>query len=130
MDREIHRDGIHVKHIAPDHWWQRAKWELLQDYTSWNGMVTVPKGFITDGATIIWLLRWRFSPTGKWFGAAIIHDYILCGTKTDWERANKEFENEMEAMKVSKFDMTVMVGAVKLFAWFKTKVLKRPPKCN
>lgn len=129
MEREIHRDGIHVKHIAPEHWWQRAKWELLQDYTSWNGMVTAPKGFVTDGASILWLLWWRFSPTGRYFGAAIVHDFVLCKEK-NWHRANHEFEKEMEALDVSKFDMNVMVGAVKLWVWIKVDILKQEPKCS
>jgi len=127
MNREVHRDGIHVKHIPPEHWWKRARWELLQDYTSWNGMVTAPKGFITDGASIPWFLWWRFSPTGKYFGAAIVHDYILIKTR-DWKRANDEFGEEMDALKVPKFDKTVLVGAVKFWAWLKTEILKMPPK--
>ena len=36
---------------------------------------TVPIGFVTDGASIPRSLWWAFSPTGRAFGAAIIHDY-------------------------------------------------------
>jgi hypothetical protein len=127
MNREIHRDAIHVVHIPPVKWHQRAKWKLLQSYISWNGSVVVPDGFITDGASIPWFLRWRFSPTGKYFGAAIVHDYILV-TTSDWKRANVEFEHEMKALNVSKFDKTVMVSTVKVWAWFTSAILRRGPK--
>lgn len=128
MAREIHTgQGIHVKHLSPKHWWNRARWELLQDYTSSNGMVTAPRGFITDGASIAWFLRWRFSPTGKYFGAAIVHDYVLIREK-DWDRANKEFELEMEALKVSRFDRVVMVTAVKFWSWLKFDLLGMEPE--
>jgi hypothetical protein len=114
-------------HIAPDHWWRRAKWYLLREYTSDTGNVVVPAGFITDGASIPWFLRWRFSPTGKYFGAAIVHDYILVKT-ADWKLANAEFELEMKALNVSTFEKVVMVSTVKVWAWFVTKILKRKPK--
>lgn len=127
MTREVHRDGIHVKHIAPKHWWHRAKWELLQDYTSYNGMVTATKGFVTDGASIAWILRWRFSPTGKYFGAAIIHDFVLVKEK-NWVRANDEFEKEMKALNVAGFDRAVMVAAVKIWAKLKYDLLGFIPK--
>lgn len=127
MNREIHRDLIHVMHIAPSRWWRRTRWQLLRDYVSDNQHITVPTGFITDGASIPWFLRWRFSPTGRYFGAAIIHDYILVKA-SDWKYANKEFELEMEALKVSKFEKATMVSAVKIWAWFTTKVLGRGPK--
>lgn len=110
MEREIRNraSGIYVRFIPPDKWWHRAKWELLQSYTSDNNNVTAPVGFITDGASIPWFLRWRFSPTGKYFGAAIVHDYILI-TEEDWKRANKEFAEELKAVGVSAVERALMV---------------------
>lgn len=127
MTQRSERDIIEVIFIPPDHWWKRAKWKLMHDYTSDNGDVVVPAGFITDGASIPLTLRWRFPLTGTYFGAAIVHDYILISSG-DWKRANKEFEQEMEALGVSKFDRIVLVSAVKIWAWFVTKILKRGPK--
>lgn len=127
MNKEIYEKGIHVLHISPARWWHRAKWKLLNEYVSANEEVTVRPGFITDGISIPWFLRWRFSPTGKYFGAAIVHDYLLIETG-DWDIANNQFEKEMEALHASFFDKLVMVNSVKLWGWFATKVLRRGPK--
>jgi hypothetical protein len=125
MDREVHNNGIHVRHIAPDRWWQRAKWELLREYTSWNGMVIAPIGFVTDGASIPWFLWWRFSPTGRHFGAAIVHDYVLISTG-DWKQANHQFDEELRALNVDSFDRRVMVTAVGIWSRVRS-IFKRDP---
>lgn len=127
MVREVHNNGIHVKHIAPARWFQRAKWELLRDYTSWNGMVIAPAGFVTDGASIPWFLWWRFSPTGKYFGAAIVHDYVLVSTD-DWKQANHQFDEEMRALNVDGFDRYIMVTAVHVWGELKSLLKGKTPK--
>lgn len=96
---ENHEHEIVVSFIPPKRWFDRAKWRMVEDYTSHNSRVKVPIGFVSDGATIIWALRWLFSPTGRYFGAAIIHDYIII-TEQDWRKANKEFEEEMVLLGV------------------------------
>lgn len=51
---------------------------LEADYIySINGfLITVPKGFITDGASIPKSLQWIYDPYGKYIKAAVIHDYL------------------------------------------------------
>jgi len=117
---EDHIGEIKVSFIPPQRWMERAKWKLLADYVSHNGNVTVEAGFISDGATIFWALRWLFSPTGKYFGAAIIHDYII-KEHNDWHKANEEFEFEMEELNVRSWRRNLMVGAVKLWTRIKGK---------
>ncbi len=120
MKREIHKDEIHVKYIAPEHWWNRAKWELLKPLTSHNGNVTIPAGFISDGATIHWTLRWLFSPTGEYFCAAIIHDYIIV-IENDWDRANDEFEAEINHIDMNEVMRWLMVSVVRFWAKIRGK---------
>ena len=105
---------IIVAFIPPRKWYHRAKWRLIEDYHSHNDNVIVPAGFISDGATIWWALRWLFSPTGRYFGAAIIHDYIIID-ENDWPKANDEFEQEMSHLSVASWIKTIMVSAVKLW---------------
>lgn len=119
MQREIRtRDGIHVEFIPSNHWWKRARWRLLKDYRSHNNKVIVPTGFITDGASVPFFLQWRFSPTGKYFGAAIVHDFLLIETE-DWDNANDQFEQEMVALGVSDFERVVMLNGIKM--WIKIR---------
>ena len=110
---------IIVKFIPADHWWQSSKWELKQDYTSHNGEVTVPAGFITDGASIPWFARRMFSPTGKYFGAAIVHDYILV-KEWDWPKANRHFWAELNALGIRSWRKSTLLASVKLYyGWLK-----------
>ena len=118
------RDTVVVKFIPAKHWWERAKWELVEEYTSGNGEVTVPIGFITDGASIPFIARMWFSPTGRYFGAAIVHDYILV-TEHDWKKANNQFKQELNALGVSKWRKTLLLAAVRTWAWFLKNVLRK-----
>jgi hypothetical protein len=43
--------------------------------SSW-GIITVPTGFQTDGASVPRIFWSIFQPYGKYFPAAIIHDYL------------------------------------------------------
>lgn len=122
MSREVRNKDIIVRFIPPIHWWQRANWELLVPYISHSGTTVVPAGFVTDGASVPVMWRWRFSPTGQYFGAAIVHDYLLVQTGS-WEVANKEFDAELKALKVSNFERIVLMASVRFWAkvrkWFK-----------
>jgi len=116
-----HAHEIVVSFIPPKRWFDRAKWRLVEDLESHNDTVTVPAGFISDGATIVWCLRWLFSPTGRYFGAAIIHDYILV-EEGDWRKANFEFEIEMVALGVPYWMRKTMVLGVVVWSGLKGRI--------
>lgn len=105
---------IKVKFIPATKWYRRAKWQLLQPYISHNGNVNVSAGFISDGATVPLIVSWMFSPTGKYFGAAIVHDFLIT-VKKDWDKANIEFNEEMRALNVSNFRRRIIMGAVRIY---------------
>lgn len=43
----------------------------------YNGeWITIPKGTVTDGASVPWLLRWLFPQMGKYSKASLAHDYL------------------------------------------------------
>ena len=112
---------IRVEFIPPENWKKRAKWKLLEEYVSDNGNITVPVGFVSDGASIPRIGQWLFSPTGKAFGAAIVHDYILI-TSENWEHANREFEAELKALKLPWWRRAILVGVVEGYGWIKRKL--------
>lgn len=120
----MERDTIIVKFIPAEKWYHNAMWELIEDYTSTNEAVNVPAGFKTDGATIPLFFRWIFSPTGRYFGAAIIHDYVLVA-EWDWDKANDEFEKEMIALGVKGWRRFFILNAVKVWGWIQTKILQK-----
>jgi hypothetical protein len=120
-------NSIKVEFMPSIKWKVRAKWKLLEEYTSHNGVVKVPVGFVTDGASVPRIFQYWFSPTGKYFGAAIIHDFLLC-MNVSWEIANKEFNNELIALNIPYIRRHILVSSVKL--WGKMhKLLKLKVKC-
>jgi len=118
------KDTVVVKFIPAKYWWKRAKWELQEEYISSNGEVKVPAGFITDGASIPMFARAWFSPTGRYFGASIVHDYILV-TERDWSKANDQFEAELNALGITKWRKVLLLASVKLWGWFIRNVLRK-----
>jgi len=112
MEREIK-----VKFIPAANWWKNAKWELLEAYTSYNDEITVHAGFITDGASIPIFARIWFSATGRYFGAAIVHDYIL-QSDGNWLRANDQFEEELLALQIAPWRKNLIMIAVTIKAWY------------
>jgi hypothetical protein len=113
-------DNIIVEFIRPEHWWMRTRWKLVEEYVSHNGEVKVPAGFITDGASIPFFARRMFSPTAAYFGAAIVHDYLLVGEKPNWNHANDQFDREMRALHIPSWRRYIIMWAVRGFGTIKT----------
>jgi len=107
-------DTIKVEFIPANHWWNRAKWKLLEEYTSANNEVNVPVGFVSDGASVPWFFRPWFSPTGNYFGAALVHDYILIQDQ-NWPNANHQFWAELTALGIKTWRKTLLLAAVRLY---------------
>jgi len=55
-------------------------------YRSSYGTITVPRGFITDLASIPRCLWSFFSFAGPWMSAAVIHDYLYTPANTRFTR--------------------------------------------
>jgi hypothetical protein len=66
---------IKVVWIRPRGWRESLRVRLLESITV-AGRV-IPIGFITDGNSTPFGLRWLFKPFGKMFAPAIVHDYML-----------------------------------------------------
>jgi len=107
---------IHVKFIAPKKWWNQAKWELLKEYKTSSGN-SIPVGFISDGASIPYGCRNVFSPTGRYFGAAIVHDYYIT-VNGDWKTANSEFNKELKALGIMSWRRMIIMTAVRIQSLF------------
>lgn len=85
-------------------------------------VIEVPKGFMSDGASIpkiFWSLIG--GPTGKYFYAAILHDYLYY-TKTykRW-KADKIFYEAMGVLGVPNWKRSIMHLAVRLFGFIPWK---------
>ena len=94
------------------------KWKLIKD---WEILVKghkliIPKGFITDFATVprwLWLI---FPPaTGKYRKATIVHDWMYVTAYKTKQIADKLFLYILESSKVRFTKRYLMYYAVKLF---------------
>jgi len=56
-----------------------ARYEILEDcdIATSTGVYSIPRGFVTDGASVWWIARPAFPVLSMYFGATTIHD-MLC----------------------------------------------------
>lgn len=52
----------------------KHSWVVEQDWIT--PMCKIPKGFVSDGASIPRILWWFADPAGEFFEAAVLHDYM------------------------------------------------------
>ncbi|KYM50763.1 hypothetical protein A2U11_08325 [Fusobacterium necrophorum subsp. funduliforme] len=96
------------------------QWELLEDYYyEVNGyIIKVPKGFITDLASVPRAFWSIFPPAGKYTPAAIVHDYLYSEFNTtgiNRTLADKVFLFIMKELGVGFLKRNVMYKAVRSF---------------
>ena len=87
--------------------------------------ITVPKGFITDFASVPRLFWFIYSPIGPWSVGAILHDYIYsieCELNIHRKLADDMFYAVMRDCGTSKFTAYIMYLSVRLFGKSSWKV--------
>ena len=85
--------------------------------------VTIPKGFVTDFASVPRFF-WRiFPPTGPWCEAAVLHDYLYQKPRCPRFLADALFREAMRELGVPFWRRVAMYYAVRLFGgYFREKV--------
>ncbi len=106
------------------------RWKLLEPfeyYTNTEGVhkgevITVPKGFCTDFASIPKLF-WSLvgGPTGRYSKSAVIHDYLYYKQIFPRKKADLIFLEGMKVLGVPWWKRRLMYRAVRLFAWIPWK---------
>lgn len=89
-------------------------------YDSRIGWIEVPVGFLTDGASIPRIFWTIFSPTGSYFEAALIHDYLYSQVSKwhiDRAMADRIFLDAMEDIGVGWLTRKTIYRAVRLGGW-------------
>jgi hypothetical protein len=95
--------------------------------TSKMAQVTVPKGFVTDLASIPAPFYSWLRPDGNYAYAAIIHDYLYWEQSRPKEQADEILKSAMEDLKVDRAKIEAIYAAVSLAgrqAWDQNKNLK------
>ena len=107
-----------VKHL------DGSRWELMEKFIYFIGaedsdeFVRVPKGFITDFASIPRLF-WTLigPPTGRYGKSAVIHDFLYDTQPVTRKKADLIFYEAMQVLKVPFYKRWLMYHAVRTFAW-------------
>lgn len=89
------------------------KWTLREDWKS--PFRVVPKGFVTDGASVPRLFWWFASPSGDLFEASVVHDFLYknaIGTKAE---ADMEFKTVAKSSGANVIRVYVAYYLVKVF---------------
>lgn len=92
--------------------------------------ITVPDGFLTDGATVPRLLHTVLPPWGEYGQAAVLHDYVLEERRYDTDpnthitrdEARSIFNEAMKVVNVPHYKrIPILIG---VFIWDKIKQLR------
>ena len=123
-------DGtLHVgRFVEPVYFLTRSiGWKPNRDETALQP-VQVPKGFVTDFASIPWQF-WSFlRPDGEYTYPAIIHDFLYWQQNTARDVADEIFKLGMEDLKLSPVKVSIMYQAVRFggqSAWNENAMLKK-----
>jgi len=121
---------VKAEHIPPTTgaWYGKAnksKWKLTKDLVMLNS--TVPKGFISDGVSIPFLLFFMAKPTGTLFEPAILHDFLLSELQPGESRkeADLEFYSEMRRYGASFVVSKSLFYTVRIFGKLKVAYHRR-----
>lgn len=96
-------------------------------FRSTFGVICVPTGFVTDGASIPRLFWNIFQPFGKHFGSAVIHDYNYSKYNTTFTRKKSDdiFLEGMKVLGVGFVKRGTIFAAVRMFGWTAYKGFKK-----
>lgn len=76
--------------------------------------VTVPKGFVTDFASIPRVFWSALRPDGEYTWAAVIHDYLYATQTTSRAEADNAFKQVMKEFEIDDKTITIIYKAVRL----------------
>jgi hypothetical protein len=80
----------------------------------------VPRGFVTDFASVPRPLWWLFPRWAKYGNAAIVHDFLYWDQKEDRQTADRRIVEGMKDLRVSPVTRKLIYWALRIggiFAW-------------
>ena len=101
---------------------EMTRWRLEDDVTVCledGRCFTIPKGFITDFASVPRCFWSLIPPMGRYGKAALLHDYLYNTKSVSRREADRIFLETMFLMGVSRWKAYVMYVAVRVFGWLR-----------
>lgn len=96
-----------------------TRWEVEEDYkvVVLNNTIEIPKGFITDLASIPRIMWVVFPPFGRYTEAAVVHDYLYINSELSRAKCDEIFFVLMLRNNVSYYKAKLLYRVVRLFGW-------------
>ncbi len=106
------------------------RWKLLEPFIYYRTgrehlRYRVPKGFITDFASVPRLLWPILPPYGRYGKAAVLHDWLYRSGIEDRKGADLIFKEAMGVLGVAKWKIAVLYWGVRLFGGERFKQLRK-----
>lgn len=121
MDKinEVFPDKIHLEDAGIIKGSRIFKLEKPFRFYSSKGLIIVPAGFYTDGASIPRKFHSIMGPFGSYFFSALCHDYNYSPLNTVFTREESDelFYEGMKALNVPFLTRNIVYYAVRLFGW-------------
>lgn len=98
-------------------------WEVARSFTYHIGSeegkewVEIPRGFITDFASVPRLFWIVLPPDGNYTQAAVLHDYLYSKALFKRKKCDDIFLEAMKVLKVPYWKRKTIHLAVRMFAW-------------
>jgi hypothetical protein len=113
-------EALIAKKLHGDRWIVEKAFDYHVGDEASNDIVTVPKGFETDLASVPFPLTFFIPKDGTHTQAAVLHDWLYCSSLLHL-RTRKEcdliFLEAMKVLKVPMWKRHIMYRAVRLFAF-------------
>lgn len=119
-------DPLQAEAIPPDRWKLTGRFAYRTLITSKPLVITVPKGFENDLASIPRALTWAFPVNGSHRWAAVVHDWLyankgILGDRMRFTRkqCDQIFLEGMEVMSVPWWKRQAMYRGVRAGGWIR-----------
>jgi hypothetical protein len=121
-------DELVLKYIPKNNMWRTER--SFKYYVGEEGSkdcITIPKGFLTDLASVPWPASMLIPRSGKFNQSAVLHDFLyhILGEvfkpynlkKRTREECDKIFLEAMRVLGVNRFKRSIMYNAVRAGGW-------------
>jgi len=96
-----------------------TRWEVEEDYkvVVLDNIIEIPKGFITDLASIPRVMWLFLPPFGRYTEASVVHDYLYTSSDLPRNKCDEIFFTLMIRNNVGYFTAKMMYYSVRFFGW-------------
>jgi hypothetical protein len=91
---------------------------MVDFHFEWKGQkYTIPRGFVTDGASVPWFFQRLLPRQGRYFAAAVIHDYLYWSGLLSRKEADLVLLEFSKRLRVGWIDRHMLYRGVRIGGW-------------